>query len=90
MINEPLDYSMYGVFNGKPMIPSYNRKQRREYIKQHKHDKDATNCSYCNAKTLTITDDNCHFVCELCGKIKTVKVEIKPKSYTTELSKNTD
>ena len=63
------DYSMYGVFNGKPMIPSYNREERRNYIKKHKHDKNAMQCNYCKAKTLTITDDNCNLVCELCGKV---------------------
>ena len=25
MISENLDYSMYGTWNGKPMLPSYNR-----------------------------------------------------------------
>lgn len=70
MISEQFDYSMYGVFNGKPMIPSYNREERRKYIKEHKNNKEATYCDYCNAKTLTITDDNCKSVCELCGKLK--------------------
>ena len=70
MTGYEFDYSMYGVFNGKTMIPNYNREEKRRYIKEHKHNKDATNCSYCNAKTLTITDDNCKDVCELCGKIK--------------------
>ena len=69
MYEEP-DYSMYGVWNGKPMIPSYNREERREYIKRHKNNKDAIHCNWCNAKTLTITDDNCKCVCELCGRIR--------------------
>lgn len=76
MISENFDYSMYGTWNGKPMLPSYNREERRKYIKEHKHDKDATNCFYCNAKTITITDDNGEFVCELCGKFKTNKVGV--------------
>lgn len=76
MISEDLDYSMYGTWNGKPMLPSYNREERRKYIKEHKHDKDATNCFYCNAKTMTISDDNGNFVCELCGRFKAKKVEI--------------
>ena len=70
MTGYEFDYSMYGVFNGKPMLPNYNREEKRRYIKEHKHNKDATNCNYCNAKTLTITDDNCKDVCELCGRIK--------------------
>ena len=66
---------MYGTWNGKPMLPSYNREERRKYIKEHKHDKDAANCIYCNAKTMTIIDDNGSFVCELCGRFKAKKVE---------------
>ena len=76
MINKPFDYSEYGIRNGKPMLPSYNREQRRKYIKEHKHDKDATNCMYCNGKTMTIIDDNGKFVCELCGKFKPMKVGV--------------
>ena len=34
MISEDLDYSMYGTWNGKPMLPSYNREERRKYIKE--------------------------------------------------------
>lgn len=70
MIGHEPDYSMYGVWNGKPMILSYNREEKRKYIKRHKHNKDATHCNWCNAKTLTITDDNCKLVCELCGRIR--------------------
>lgn len=55
----------------------YNREERRKYIKEHKHGKDATNCIYCNVKTMTITDDNGDFVCELCGRFKAKKVEIR-------------
>lgn len=76
MENKPFDYSMYGTWNGKPMLPSYNREQRRAYIKEHKHDKDATNCMYCNCKTMTIIDDNGKLVCELCGKFKPIKVGV--------------
>jgi hypothetical protein len=65
MIIENLDYRMHGTWYGKPMLPICNRKERRKYIKEHKHDKDATNCMYCNAKTMTITDDNGKCVCEL-------------------------
>ena len=86
MINTDPDYSMYGVFNGKPMLPGYNREERRAYIKKHKHNKNASECLYCNAKTLTITDDNSDFVCELCGRIKSIKVEIQPSDYTTAIS----
>jgi len=84
------NYSMYGIFDGKPMIPSYNREERRKYIKQHKHDKEATQCDYCNAKTLTVTDDNSKFVCDLCGRFKLIKVEIKTSNYTTGLSQVLD
>ena len=34
MISENFDYSMYGTWNGKPMLPSYNREERRKYIKE--------------------------------------------------------
>lgn len=77
MINKPFDYSMYGTWNGKPMVSTYNRVERRKYIKEHKHDKDASNCIYCNAKTLTITDDNGKCVCELCGRFKPMKIDIR-------------
>lgn len=69
MIGKEFDYSMYGTFDGKPLIPSYNREQRRKYIKTHRHDKDAKNCTYCNNKTIFVTDDNGKECCELCGKI---------------------
>lgn len=68
VIGGNLDYSMYGVFNGKPMIPSYNREERRKYIRTYKNSKEATYCDFCKAKTLKITDDNCEIVCELCGR----------------------
>lgn len=84
MICEDLtDYSQYGTFDGKPLIPSYNREERRKYIKENKHNKQATYCDYCNAKTLTVTDDNGYLCCTLCGKIKLIKAEIKVKDYTT-------
>ena len=80
MISENnFDYSMYGTWNGKPMLPSYNREERRKYIKEHKHDKGATNCIYCNVKTMTIIDDNGNFVCELCGRFKAKKVRVMSK-----------
>lgn len=88
--NYKSDYSIYGVFDGKPMIPYYNREQKRKYIKEYKHDRNATYCDYCNANTITITDDNCRFVCELCGRFKVVKVQIKPSNYTTGLSQIID
>lgn len=62
------DYNEYGIWSGKPLLPKYNRKERREYIKQHKNNKLANYCPFCNAKTLKITDDNCDVCCELCGK----------------------
>lgn len=76
MINKNSDYSMYGTWNGKPMLPIYNREERRKYIKKHKYNKDATNCIYCNAKTMTITDDNGKFVCELCGRLKETELDV--------------
>ena len=45
-------------------------------IKEHKHDKDATNCMYCNGKTMSVTDDNGKCVCELCGRFKPKKADI--------------
>lgn len=34
MMDKQFDYSMYGVFNGKPTLPKYNREQKRKYIKK--------------------------------------------------------
>ena len=48
------DYSDYGVFNGKPTLTSYNREERRKYIKEHKHNKNAIMCPNCNNKTIFI------------------------------------
>lgn len=76
MINEPFDYSMYGTWNGKPMLPICNREQKRKYLKEHKKDKYATHCDYCKGKTLTITDDYGKCVCELCGRFKMLGFEI--------------
>ena len=59
-----------GIFNGKPMGLHYNREQKRRYFKEHKHDRAASRCIYCNGKTATITDDYGDFICELCGIIK--------------------
>lgn len=70
MDNKPFDYSEYGVFDGKPLIPSYNRKERRNYIKQHKHDKDTEYCQWCKINTESVTDDYCNVCCTLCGRIK--------------------
>lgn len=59
----------YGTFDGKLIIPNFNREQRRKYIKYHKKDKNATICPHCKNRTLKITDDNGKEFCELCGKI---------------------
>lgn len=69
MINKPFDYSTYGVWNGKPLIPSFNREERRKYIKEHKKDKMAKYCPFCKTNTFRLSDDNCNICCELCGKI---------------------
>lgn len=71
------DYSMYGTWNGKPMLPSYNREQRRAYIKKFKNNICADYCPFCKTRTFRITDDNSNVCCELCGKIieKSKKVE---------------
>lgn len=69
MTDNTLDYSEYGVFNGKPTIPNYNREERRKYIKEHKHIKGLKLCPNCKNKTLFITDDNSRSFCELCGKL---------------------
>lgn len=86
MICEDLtDYTQYGVWNGKPFIPSYNREERRKYIKENRHNKNASHCAYCNANTLTVSDDNGQFCCALCGRYKSIKVEVKAKDYTTHI-----
>lgn len=59
----------YATFNGKLTIPTFNREERRKYIKEHKKDKNATICPHCKNRTLKITDDNGKNFCELCGKI---------------------
>lgn len=69
MVGYEFDYSEYGVFNGKPMLPTYNREQRRKYIKENKNNPIAEKCPFCKAKTLRLSDDNCDICCELCGKI---------------------
>lgn len=84
MMESNFDYSDYGVFNGKPTLPNYNRKERRKYIKEHRNNKDAKTCPNCNNKTMFITDDNNKSFCELCGKlyptllVKEEKGEYKP------------
>lgn len=69
MDNRSFDYSIYGVWYGKPMMPHYNREERRKYIKEHKKDKNAEYCPFCQTNTIRISDDNCDICCELCGKI---------------------
>ena len=69
MSNNDFDLSEYGIFNGKPTIPNYNREERRKYIKLMKNDKDATICPKCNYKTRKVSDDNGKIFCELCGKV---------------------
>lgn len=76
-MNEPMKLTVeqlsergIGIFNGKPMCLSYNREQKRKYLKEHKKDKNASYCIYCSGKTLTITDDFCKPICELCGIVK--------------------
>ena len=59
----------YATFNGKLTIPNYNREERRKYVKEHKHNKNANVCPHCNKKTMKITDDYGKLFCELCGKI---------------------
>ena len=59
-----------GIFDGKPMGLHYNREQKRRYVKEHKHDKNASHCSYCIARTVTVTDDYGDPTCELCGIVK--------------------
>ena len=67
-MNNNLDLSEYGIFDGERIIPM-NRKEKRKYIKDQKHNKNATICPKCHYKTNKITDDNGNLVCELCGKI---------------------
>lgn len=67
---EQLSQQGIGIFNGKPMGLSANRKMKRKYLKEHKKIKEATYCKFCHGKTLTITDDYCKPVCELCGIVK--------------------
>lgn len=88
-MNSIIDYSDdYGVFNGKPTVTNYNRKEKRKYVKDHKNDKDARVCPNCNNKTLFITDDYSRSFCELCGKLyptiffKEGKGEYKPIGRT--------
>ena len=76
-MNEPVQLTAeqwsakgYGIFNGEVMGLHYNRKSTRKYLKEHKKDKDATYCIHCKGNTLTITDDFCKPICELCGIVK--------------------
>ena len=59
----------YATINGKLTIPTFNREERRKYIKEHKKVKNATICPHCKNRTLKTTDDNGKNFCELCGKI---------------------
>ena len=59
----------YGIFNGELTIPTFNREQKRKYIKEYKKNKNATICPHCKNRTLKIIDDNGKNFCELCGKI---------------------
>lgn len=68
LTTEQLSEKGYGIFNGELMGLNYNREQRRKYLKEHK--KDGSYCTYCNGDTLTITDDFCKPICELCGVVK--------------------
>jgi len=67
---EELSAKGFGIFDGKLMGLNYNRELKRKYLKQHKKDKEASYCIYCNGKTLTVTDDFCKPICELCGIVK--------------------
>ncbi len=64
-----VDYREYGTFNGKPTLPSYNREERRKYIRDHKNKNGCKLCPNCKNKTMFITDDNNKEFCELCGKL---------------------
>lgn len=60
---------IYAVWNGEIYRGFGNRVEKRKYIKQYKHDKDATYCPNCKGNTLKITDDFGRLFCELCGKV---------------------
>lgn len=68
--SEQLSEKGIGIFNGIPMGLGYNRELKRKYLKEHKKDRNASYCIYCNGNTLTITDDFNKPVCELCGVVK--------------------
>ena len=67
---EQLSKKGYSVLNDKPMRLGYNRELKRKYLKEHKKDRNASYCIYCNGNTLTITDDFNKPICELCGIAK--------------------
>ena len=82
MTGYEFDYSDYGIFNGKSTLTNYNRKERRKYIKEHKHNKNAKMCPNCNNKTIFITDDNGKQFCELCGKLyPTLTIKSEDRNY---------
>ena len=70
LTTEQLSEKGYGIFNGKLMGLGYNRELKRKYLKEHKKDKNAAHCIYCNGNTLTITDDYNKPICELCEIVK--------------------
>ena len=73
--------NQYGTFNGHLTFPSYNREQKRRYIKAHKKDKNASICPHCHYNTLKITDDNSkEFINAINNSLKysvNSKVEVK-------------
>ncbi len=68
--SEQLSKKGFGILNGIPMGLGYNRELKRKYLKEHKKDRNATYCTFCNGNTLTITDDFNKPICELCGLCK--------------------
>lgn len=60
---------MYAVYDGEIYRGFGNRVEKRKYIKQYKHNKNATYCPNCKGNTLKITDDFGRLFCELCGKV---------------------
>ncbi len=62
-----IDYSKYGVFNGKPYMPFYNRERRRKYIRKYKHAR--WYCPFDNCNVQEVIDDEMNVCCTLCGRI---------------------
>ncbi len=65
--NIEIDYSQYGVFDGKPFIPFYNREQRRKYKRRFK--KSHWYCPHDDCGVQVVFDDVGAMCCTLCGKI---------------------